>query len=300
MNANLQILFISTDHYYRGLLKGYCHAQQFTFLELGDAITITKDVFNTHLDLIILDMRWAVGALKKDDWLILQGMSITHQIPVCALGNKDHSDAIEGKPDSWIEAFFDEPLIVEQLDGYLLKKFIQHAHVHTERRTQERRSTVNRRASHRDRNEVPSHSLDAHYEAVPKNGSGESGTVGPFHIDRRFKTVSLYGKTIDLTRKEFELFELLSRDVERVLMAEEIIQHLWPGNNRATKSDLYQYMHLLRKKIEKDPDNPQWILTVKGFGYRLDVTSATETKAPGENYDNLVAWPGSTIAPVTQ
>src|SRR5690606_26213518 len=147
-------------------------------------------------------------------------------------------------------------------------------------------STVNRRASHRDRNEVPSHSLDAHYEAVPKNGSGESGTVGPFHIERRFKTVSLYGKTIDLTRKEFELFELLSRDVERVLMAEEIIQHLWPGNNRATKSDLYQYMHLLRKKIEKDPDNPQWILTVKGFGYRLDVTSATETKAPGENYDN--------------
>jgi DNA-binding winged helix-turn-helix (wHTH) protein len=85
-----------------------------------------------------------------------------------------------------------------------------------------------------------------------------------------------------------------------VLMAEEIIQHLWPGNNRATKSDLYQYMHLLRKKIEKDPDNPQWILTVKGFGYRLDVSSSAETKAPEENYNNLVAWPGAVIAPVTQ
>jgi DNA-binding winged helix-turn-helix (wHTH) protein len=297
MNANLQILFISTDHYYRGLLKGYCHAQQFTFLELADPITINRDVFNTSLDLIILDMNWAVDSLKKDDWQVLQGMSITRQIPVCALGNKDYSDAFDGKPDSWIEAFFDESLIVEQLDGYLLKKFLQHAHVHTERRGQERRSTMDRRASRRDKNDTSGHPLDAmQYESTPKNGSGEHGIVGPFQIDRRFKTVSLYGKNIDLTRKEFELFELLSRDVDRVLMAEEIIQHLWPGNNRATKSDLYQYMHLLRKKIEKDPDNPQWILTVKGFGYRLDVS--TELKAPEEKYDNLVAWP--VVAPATQ
>jgi len=48
-------------------------------------------------------------------------------------------------------------------------------------------------------------------------------------------------------------------------MTDEIIKHLWPENNRATKSDLYQYMHLLRKKIEKDPNNPQWIMTVKGL-----------------------------------
>ncbi|WP_442497742.1 winged helix-turn-helix domain-containing protein [Methylobacter sp. sgz302048] len=299
MNANLQILFISTDHYYRGLLKGYCHAQQFTFLELADAVTINKEVFSNHLDLIILDMQWAVSSLKKEDWLVLQAMSFAHQIPVCALGDKDYSDALESKPDSWIEAFFDEQLIVEQLDGYLLKKFIQHAHVHSERRTQERRSTADRRASYRD---ASGHLLEAaQYEPMPKNGNGDHGTtVGPFQIDRRFKTVSLYGKNIDLTRKEFELFELLSRDVDRVLMAEEIIQHLWPGNNRATKSDLYQYMHLLRKKIEKDPDNPQWILTVKGFGYRLDVSSSAETKAPEENYDNLVAWPGTAIAPVAQ
>lgn len=54
-------------------------------------------------------------------------------------------------------------------------------------------------------------------------------------------------------------------------MADEIIDHLWPENNRATKSDLYQYMYLLRKKIEIDTNNPQWIITVKGFGYKLNI-----------------------------
>jgi DNA-binding response OmpR family regulator len=88
-------------------------------------------------------------------------------------------------------------------------------------------------------------------------------------IDQRNKCVYLRGKKVDLTRKEFELFELLASDPDRIFMAEEIINHVWPDNNRATKSDLYQYMHLLRKKIEKDPNNPQFIATVKGFGYKL-------------------------------
>lgn len=61
-------------------------------------------------------------------------------------------------------------------------------------------------------------------------------------------------------------------------MSDEIINHVWPENNRVTKSDLYQYMHLLRKKVEIDPNNPQWILTVKGFGYKLNVAAPAEVK----------------------
>jgi hypothetical protein len=39
-------------------------------------------------------------------------------------------------------------------------------------------------------------------------------------------------------------------------------------------------MHLLRKKVEIDPNNPQWILTVKGFGYKLDVSASTKENPP--------------------
>ncbi|MFU8790180.1 MAG: winged helix-turn-helix domain-containing protein [Methylobacter sp.] len=79
------------------------------------------------------------------------------------------------------------------------------------------------------------------------------------------------GEPLHLTRKEFDLFELLANDPDRVFLTDEIVHHLWPKNNRATKSDLYQYMHLLRKKIESDANRPQWLLTVKGFGYKLNI-----------------------------
>ena len=102
----------------------------------------------------------------------------------------------------------------------------------------------------------------------------EAGNTGfkDFKIDQRNKCVLLKGHKVDLTPKEFELIELLLTDVDRIFTTEEIIKHLWPENHRATKSDLYQYMHLLRKKMEKDPNNPEWILNVKGFGYKLNIT----------------------------
>ena len=71
----------------------------------------------------------------------------------------------------------------------------------------------------------------------------------------------------------FKLFKLLAEDPERVCTTEKLITSLWPNRGRANKSDLYQYMHLLRKKIEKDPDNPLWIKTIKGAGYKLHIPS---------------------------
>jgi len=96
-------------------------------------------------------------------------------------------------------------------------------------------------------------------------------SIAPFQIDHRSKCVLFNGEPLHLTRKEFELFELLANDPDRVFLTDEIIGHLWPKNNRASKSDLYQYMHLLRKKIESDANRPYWLLTVKGFGYKLNV-----------------------------
>jgi DNA-binding response OmpR family regulator len=116
---------------------------------------------------------------------------------------------------------------------------------------------------------------------TPKNGDPSCFMVEPFLIDQRSKCVLLNGKSLNLTRKEFELFELLAQDVDRVFMSDEIINRVWPENNRVTKSDLYQYMHLLRKKIEIDPNNPHWILTVKGFGYKLNVPESAKVNPPG-------------------
>ena len=96
------------------------------------------------------------------------------------------------------------------------------------------------------------------------NQENESDVLGVFSIDKNSKAVFFKGKNLGLTGKEFKLFNLLANYPKRVCSTESIIEHLWPNRERANKSDLYQYMHLLRRKVEENPDDPHWIVTIKG------------------------------------
>jgi DNA-binding response OmpR family regulator len=66
------------------------------------------------------------------------------------------------------------------------------------------------------------------------------------------------------------LIRLLASKPGNVFSRQEILSTLWPGNRYASFQDVQKYVYLLRKKIEDDPYNPKLILTVRGFGYRLD------------------------------
>lgn len=97
--------------------------------------------------------------------------------------------------------------------------------------------------------------------------------AGPIKIDDQLKSVSISNKECHLSPKEYELLKLLAEDPGRVVSHEEIIARLWPEASRAENSEIKQYILLLRKKIEKNPHKPCWVINVKGFGYRLDVPS---------------------------
>lgn len=276
MNTNFRIVLISDNPFNLGLLKGYCHVHHYTVIAI-DSKSISK-MMEMRPDIIILALNLTQDSTIKIDLDLVQKMSIHHKIPVCCLRNIYDTSGLEKDIDSWVDEFLDPPLDINQLDDYIRGKF-SHPHCFIKDQKNKERRVV------RDRRNILVHRPDAniypkqlHDDTLTKNSKEYPFTIGPFQIDQRSRCVLLYGKAIDLTRKEFELFELLAKDVERVLMVDEIIQHLWPVNNRATKSDLYQYMHLLRKKIEKDPNNPQWILTIKGFGYKLNVSMTDNVK----------------------
>lgn len=97
--------------------------------------------------------------------------------------------------------------------------------------------------------------------------------VGPCCMDDRTKRVTIHGKEVALSPKEYELLKLLVSDPGRVFSNEQIIGRLWPDSHRADHNDVKQYIHLLRNKIEPNPSNPCWIRTIKGFGYKLEVQS---------------------------
>jgi DNA-binding response OmpR family regulator len=92
--------------------------------------------------------------------------------------------------------------------------------------------------------------------------------VGPVQIDDRSKKVLLHGKEVKLSPREYHLLRLLMGSPGRVFGHQEIIEQVWPAENRADTSDVKQYIHLLRSKIEESTD-PQLIVTVKGFGYKF-------------------------------
>jgi hypothetical protein len=91
----------------------------------------------------------------------------------------------------------------------------------------------------------------------------------PVFIDDHAKEVRLNGTTLPLTPREYALLSLLASEPGKVFSAQEIIERAWSTERFMSSEDVKKYIYLLRQKIERDPQNPQVILTVRGFGYKL-------------------------------
>jgi DNA-binding response OmpR family regulator len=277
MNTDFRIALLSDDSYHLGLLKGYCHVHRYKIFEAAANRESLNALTQTQPNLVILAMGLTQIQPPKTDFELIHVLSINRQIPVCYLRDIDTAPSLEKDVPCWVDAILDAPLDLNQLDNYLCNRFKHHHLFVQEKRNRARRDANDRRLLMLEQQKEVTYNNQSIYR-LPKAGDAECFIVEPFQIDLRSKCVLLNGKSLNLTRKEFDLFELLAKDVDRVFMSDEIINHVWPENSRVTKSDLYQYMHLLRKKVEIDPNNPQWILTVKGFGYKLNVAAPAEVK----------------------
>ncbi len=93
--------------------------------------------------------------------------------------------------------------------------------------------------------------------------------AGGVSMDDRSKEVMVDGRQVSLSPREYDLLKLLISDPDRVHSPEEIIQSVWPNKSNADATDVKQYIHLLRNKIETSQSDHRLIQTVKGFGYRF-------------------------------
>lgn len=93
---------------------------------------------------------------------------------------------------------------------------------------------------------------------------------GGLKIDFATYEVSLHGKTIKLTLKEFELLRFLVQNPNRVLSRDQLLDRVWGGDTFVTPRTVDVHIRRLRKAIEKDDSKPKWILTLRGVGYKFD------------------------------
>ena len=96
-------------------------------------------------------------------------------------------------------------------------------------------------------------------------------TIGPIRFDTLRQEVSRDGKTVRLTSVESRLLHFLTMNVNNVCTESQIIAHVW---GRGEDNDqgvhlLKQYIRHIRQKIESDPTNPTYLLTIPQSGYKL-------------------------------
>jgi two-component system, OmpR family, KDP operon response regulator KdpE len=93
--------------------------------------------------------------------------------------------------------------------------------------------------------------------------------LGGLVVDLQRRLVTLDGKQVALTPTEYELFELFVRNEGKLLTHPTILREVW-GPAYGTESHyLHVYVSQLRRKIERDPARPSFLLTEAGAGYRL-------------------------------
>ncbi len=93
--------------------------------------------------------------------------------------------------------------------------------------------------------------------------------LGGLQIDLGRQQVTVDGEAVRLTLSEFKVLALLAERPDAVVSRRELMQHLWASEHVGDEHACEVHISNLRRKIERNPSNPQRLLTVRGSGYKL-------------------------------
>lgn len=94
-------------------------------------------------------------------------------------------------------------------------------------------------------------------------------TFGGLTIDPRAREVTLDGEPVDLTKLEFDLLERLSAEPRVVFSRGQLLDRVWGSAEFRDEHVVAVHIANLRRKLDDDPDDPRYIRTVRGVGYRM-------------------------------
>jgi DNA-binding response OmpR family regulator len=105
--------------------------------------------------------------------------------------------------------------------------------------------------------------------ASPDERSAEVIETDGLMVDLAKREVEVHGRPVQLTYVEFELLRTLASHAGRVYTREQLLQALWGGSDYREPRTIDVHIRHLREKLEQDPREPEFILTVRGVGYRF-------------------------------
>lgn len=106
-------------------------------------------------------------------------------------------------------------------------------------------------------------------EARQREHNGQSLTYGPFTLYPDKYVAHKDGVDLELTPKLFEVLVLLIKSPGRVFTRDELLEKVWGMDYAGESRTIDVHMTWLRKKLEPDPTDPKYLLTVRGVGYKI-------------------------------
>lgn len=103
----------------------------------------------------------------------------------------------------------------------------------------------------------------------PHAGGTDAIVVGELRVDTASRSVEVSGVPVQLTPKEFDILAFLATNRGTVFSKEEIYRAVWRDEYLLDDSNIMAFVRKIRKKIEPEPDNPRYLLTVWGVGYKV-------------------------------
>ncbi|HXT94880.1 MAG TPA: response regulator transcription factor [Polyangia bacterium] len=203
---------------------------------IGDGETAVRQIEAHRPDLVLLDISLPV---QDGLWVLEQLRGRQNQVPIIALSAR-HDE-------------FDKVAALRLgADDYITKPFALAELL-------ARVAAVLRRAR-----------LNTHSSDDGRNAAAAANLLrfGEVTVDVANRTVVRGDRPVQLTRLEFELLAFLSQHHDRVHTREELLRRVW-GLQQGQARTVDNFVAQLRAKLERDPDRPRHLLTVRGAGYRF-------------------------------
>lgn len=227
--SKFQVLVVEDDIPVRNLITTTLKAHDYHFIATGTGEGAVMEAASHNPDIILLDL----GLPDIDGVEVIRRIRGWSYVPIIVISARsEDSDKIDAL-DAGADDYLTKPFSVEELLARL-------------------------RVTQRRLNQMQSRNND---QAVFVNGQ--------LRIDYVNSCVYLHDEELHLTPIEYKLLCLLARNVGKVLTHKYITQYVWGTSWENDVVSLRVFMATLRKKLEKEPDSPQYIQTHIGIGYRM-------------------------------
>jgi DNA-binding response OmpR family regulator len=108
------------------------------------------------------------------------------------------------------------------------------------------------------------------YQPAPGSNISERLSFGSLSVDPESRQVQVDGDSIELTAKEFDLLWHFASHPGRVYTREQLLSNVWGYGHSGYEHTVNSHINRLRSKIETDPANPRYVITVWGVGYKFN------------------------------